>query len=148
MGEWPKARALSRRGLLAGATAVAAWLCLPLPRARAAEGFKRFMRISRNLTGIADLDPSIGETIYELLDMAGRMKVLIGLSDEDEKAQAAREGLEVDVISAWYSGVVKTDKGPKLAAYHDALMWEVLDFTKPFGDCSRDFGSWAKAASG
>ncbi len=104
------------------------------------------MQISRNLTGIADLDPSVGEKIYQLLAMAGRMEVLIGPSDEDENAKRAREGLEVDVISAWYSGVVETDKGPKLAAYHDALMWEVLDFTKPFGDCSSGFGSWGKAA--
>jgi hypothetical protein len=147
MHELAQSSRLSRRGLLAGATAVAAWLCLPFPQAaRAAEGVERFMQISRNLTGIADLDPSVGEKIFELLGMAGRMEVLIGPSDEDENAKRARKGLEVDVISAWYSGVVETDKGPKLAAYHDALMWEVLDFTKPFGDCSRDFGSWGKAA--
>jgi hypothetical protein len=147
MHERAQSSRLSRRGLLAGATAVAAWLCLPLPQAaRAAEGVERFMQISRNLTGIADLAPSVGEKIFELLGMAGRMEVLIGPSDEDENAKRAREGLEVDVISAWYSGVAETDKGPKLAAYHDALMWEVLDFTKPFGECSRDFGSWGKAA--
>ena len=104
------------------------------------------MQISRDLTGIAELDPSVGERIYELLAMADRMEVLIGQSDEDEDAEGAREGLEVDVISAWYSGVVETDRGPKLAAYRDALMWEALDFTEPFGDCSRDFGSWGKAA--
>jgi hypothetical protein len=146
MYERAQSSRLTRRGLLAGGTAVAAWLCLPLPQARAAEGFERFMQISRNLTGIAELDPSVGERIYELLAMADRMEVLIGQSDEDEDAEGAREGLEVDVISAWYSGAVETDKGPKLAAYRDALMWEALDFTKPFGDCSRDFGSWGKAA--
>ena len=125
---------LSRRAMLLGATAAGALLCLPVASAPATDAFERFMTVSRALTGVSDLDRSIGRTIFGLLGIAGRM---------DARATAVDKDLEVKIISAWHSGVVETPNGSTLATYSDALMWRSLDFTKPFGECSDGFGSWA-----
>ena len=100
------------------------------------------MRLSAEITGVADLDPGLGQTIYALLGLESQIDSLLQRSPEDSAAEA-RAALEVEVISAWYSGIVESAAGPRLASYEEALMWRALDFTKPMGYCGDGFGSWA-----
>ena len=53
-----------------------------------------------------------------------------------------------DVVAAWYSGICDTDRGETLVAFTGALLWNALDYTKPFGSCGGETGYWAEPPQG
>ncbi len=103
----------------------------------------QFRALSARLTGagISDLEADAAEKILSGLISIGRGPGLALLAN-DQNITAGT--VADDIVAAWYSGVVDTDKGPVLAAFTDALVWNALDYTKPFGSCGGETGYWAE----
>ena len=134
---------MSRQGVVASAASA------PAPgagrTAHAAESLKRFRALSARLTGFPEdaLDPVLAGELMDRLqatgDGAGLERLLSGTGDgEDDLARR--------IVTAWYSGMHPTTDGVVVATFGEALVWRVLDFTKPPGDCSAEPGDWARPA--
>lgn len=103
----------------------------------------QFREISSRLTGtpLSDLDPEAAGTILNGLTSIGRGP---GLTLLAENPAISTGTVAEDVIAAWYSGICETDRGPVLATFTGALVWNALDYTKPFGSCGGETGYWAE----
>jgi hypothetical protein len=122
---------------------------------------EQFLRISRLLTGKSDLDPAIAARTLEAmtardaqfstrfgalakaLDTAG----LHDITDFERTAIAADPALKqttVEIVSAWYLGVVGEGETAKLVTYENALMFRpTRDVTAPPATGGGEFGSWS-----
>ena len=86
--------------------------------------FEDFMRRSRALTGVHDLDPGLGRVYFAALDPST---------------------LDATTITnAWYTGTYGDPHAPRVATYVGALAWSTLVFTKAPGVCGGGMGYWAK----
>jgi hypothetical protein len=104
----------------------------------------QFLAVSARLTGmeVSDLDPDAAAKILQGLISIGRGPGLALLAqDPDVDAGTVAE----DIIAAWYSGISETDRGQVVATFTGALVWNALDYTKPFGSCGGETGYWAEA---
>ncbi|MDR3519106.1 MAG: sugar dehydrogenase complex small subunit [Azospirillaceae bacterium] len=117
----------------------------------------RFLRISQVLTGKSDLDPTISARTLSALTahdagFATRLGTLASTldatvippdADFDQTPIAAQPALRqtaIEIVSAWYLGVV----GTTVIAYEEALMYRpTRDITAPPATQSSVFGSWA-----
>jgi hypothetical protein len=55
----------------------------------------------------------------------------------------SRTPLANAIVAAWYSGVYDGAKGPAVADFTGALVWDALTYTKPFGECGGATGYWS-----
>jgi hypothetical protein len=121
----------------------------------------RFMSASRLLTGKSDLDFTISSRTFEALseldpkfpdrltaladalDAAG----LRDMRDFDRSSAAAQPALRttaIEIVSAWYLGIVGIGASAKLVTYENALMYRpTRDITRPPATGFSEFGSWA-----
>lgn len=155
---------LRRRHLLAGAAAFA--LCGALPRPAGAatdDALRRFMHVSRVVTGKRVLNPEVGRRILEVLSAGPSGPKLQALAAAVERSGAppgqdiARllktepfAGKEVEeaareLASAWYLGVTGPDDDPAFITYTEALMWRpVLDVHNIPSFCGGVPGFWTE----
>jgi hypothetical protein len=121
----------------------------------------RFLRVSRVLTGKSDLDPAIAARTLDAMtardaQFATRFMALAkavdsaglhDLTDFERTAIAADPALKqtaVEIVSAWYLGVVGEGETAKLVTYEDALMFRpTRDVTAPPATGGSEFGSWS-----
>jgi hypothetical protein len=85
--------------------------------------FEDFMRSSRELTGVDDLDPDLGRVYFAALDT--------------RPLDAAA------IMNAWYTGMYGDPHAPRVATHVGALAWSTLTFTKAPGVCGGGTGYWA-----
>ena len=98
----------------------------------------QFRNLSLRVTGagLSDLDPT---TAAKLLD--GFMSMGRGAELADLITSGATSGaLANDIVAAWYSGAYQTAAGLAEFNLPDALVWDVLDYTKPPGLCGGAIG--------
>ena len=88
-----------------------------------ASAFEDFMRLSRVLTGVDDLDPDLGRVYFAEL----------GPRLPDAAA----------VLGAWYTGTYGDPRAPRVVTYVGALAWSTLVFTKAPGVCGGGTGYWS-----
>jgi hypothetical protein len=138
-------RRISRRSVIMGGASVAA-LAVAFPfRSPAQDSLtpEQFRNLSLRLTGagLSDLDPTAAAKLLDGLTSMGRGADVAALA-----ANGATGGtLANDIVAAWYSGVYETPTGPATFNLIDALVWDVLDFTKPPALCGGPTGYWAEA---
>ncbi len=130
------------------------------------EALARFLSLSVVLTGVEQLDASLGRiylhnlqettssgssgmTVDELLEqIAGGYSVLVtSLSELESRGifqnEPARKLVD-KIIEYWYTGIYETAQGDKVVATHiDALAWKALLFTKPMTVCG-SYGFWTE----
>lgn len=130
----PKA-GLSRRAFAAfcGATPGVAALAASSPEARRVEAFKE---VSAKLTGFpaAALDARFASVLWRALAAAGHqsaLEALLANADCD-----GCEAVQVEIVSAWYSGTLPDAAGTVAAAPHDTLIWRALWFARPPSVCA------------
>ena len=58
--------------------------------------------------------------------------------------QSSPSPLGNTIVAAWYSGLYDTGHGTAVSDFNDALVWNALSFTKPFGSCGGQVGYWAE----
>lgn len=137
---------MTRRALMLGSAgmslALAAGLARPA-KARDTIALDDFLKVSERLTGAqaSDLDPEAARTILDGLVSIGRGPGLALLSEDPDVSAGT---VADDIVAAWYSGVCDTDRGEALATFTGALVWNALDYTKPFGSCGGETGYWAE----
>jgi hypothetical protein len=137
---------VTRRGVFLGGASLAA-LAAGFPRwanAQDSVTAEQFIALSARLTGAeaASLDTTMAEKLRLSMLATGRGPGLVLLSTD---TQVDTGTVANDVVAAWYSGVVDTADGQAVAGFTEALMWNALDFTKPFAYCGGETGYWAEA---
>ena len=124
---------LTRRRFAALGGALPAATAAVSPRA---SDLAAFVRLSAALTGYpaAELDTGFAGDLLEALTTLGhgdRVQALMRGQDIGE-----RSGLEADIVSAWYSGLLPAAAGPVAATVRRALAWRTLSFASPPGTCT------------
>ena len=130
----PKA-GLSRRAFAAfcGAAPGVAALAASSPEAGKVEAFRE---LSVQLTGFppADLDMGFAASLWQALAAAGHHSALEALLANADCAGC--EAVQVEIVSAWYSGQLPDAAGPIATTLHDALIWRTLWFARPPSVCA------------
>ena len=101
---------------------------------------KAFVSLSAELTGYPpeSLDRRFASALLQaLIGQGAEIETLRDGSDVAEK-------LAVQIVSAWYSGVLPTTPTPTVAKFHDSLAWRTVDFATPPSVCGLP-GAWAEA---
>ena len=151
----------NRRRLLQGLAAlvasgyVPAGLAQAAPRSISASDFKA---MSTTLTGFAYADAKLADRMLSaLLDSVGAAKLskisdLASVSAPDQLgAELKIAGVEqaaATVLTALFSGVVDTTKGPVVITYDQALAWQAVPWTKPNAVCGGVTNYWTAAPAG
>jgi hypothetical protein len=99
--------------------------------------------LSLRLTGagLSDLDLTAAAKLLDGFKSMGREAYLVALA----ASGAASGALAKDIVAAWYSGAYQTAAGLAEFNLPDALVWDVLTFTKSPGFCGGPTGYWADA---
>ena len=126
---------ITRRDLIVGGTS-AATVAVGAPLAAGAS-VDAFRALSARLTGVAltDLDTKAAVKLLDGFISLGRESDLAALA-VDPAASTGR--LANAIVAAWYSGRI----GAATIGLNQALLWKVLDFTKPPGECGGATGYW------
>ncbi len=103
----------------------------------------QFRNLSLRLTGagLSDLDPVVASQLLDGFNSLGRGADLAALA----ASGASTGALADDIVAAWYSGAYHTASGLAEFNLPDALVWDVLTFTKPPALCGGPTGYWADA---
>ncbi len=147
---------LRRRQLLQGLAALAASGWLPPTAAQgttAALTATRFASLSTAVTGYAYADPAVARALLQALGAAVGMPTLSRLASIATTTPAAELGNALEgagltksaavVVTALYSGVVQTPKGPVVITYDQALAWQAVPWTKPNAVCGGMTDYWS-----
>lgn len=150
---------LSRRRLLAVACASAAGGVLLLsPAARtwaalmpqAATELEEFMTLSQRLTGRSNLDPRIGQRLFQALaqrDSALKQslaELLERLGDAPETWNERQQWLARQILGGWYLGQIGDDNSATVITYEQALMFRAVDDVLVIRSyCPNQPGFWA-----
>ncbi|MFV3366787.1 sugar dehydrogenase complex small subunit [Pseudomonas sp. NY15435] len=150
---------LSRRRLLAVACASAAlggvllspaartWAALT-PQAEAE--LEGFMTLSQRLTGRSNLDPRIGQRLFQALvqrDSALKqslVELLDRLGDAPDSWNERQQWLARQILGGWYLGQIGDDTGATVVTYEQALMFRAVDDVLVIRSyCPNKPGFWA-----
>jgi hypothetical protein len=139
---------VTRRSILAGlAAAIAAAGAGGFPAAVFAQStvtVEQFIALSEKLTGTKALDADIAKTLLGGFLATGNGAALATLVQEDADFTSYTD-LANAIVAAWFSGVYNTGSGQAVATFTEALLWDALDFTKPWAECGGETGYWAEA---
>ena len=138
----------TRRRTIAGLMALPALTLAPFaPTQAASSRLAPFRALSARLTGfdIDHIHPHRALGIVEAL-LAAREgpaldRLLAGGEEEGDAALAAR------IAEAWYLGLHPGPQQSPARLFHDALVWQALDFTQPPGLCDSAPGAWQQPPS-
>jgi hypothetical protein len=105
----------------------------------------QFLALSQRLTHAADLDRDIAKILLGGFLATGQGPGLAELAAGPASAVGENAALANAIVGAWYSGVYNTKDGQAIATFDQALLWNALTYTKPFGQCGGDTGYWSDA---
>ena len=132
---------LSRRAFAAFCSATLGTAAMAAsPQAARVEAF---VELSARLTGFpADtLDRRFAAALVQALSATGHQSALEALLADDDCADCA--ATEVEIVSAWYSGLVPQESGAVVGTLNDALIWRTATFATPPSVCA---SGWARPA--
>jgi hypothetical protein len=137
---WRRGRFLG----IAGAAAIAACTARQAPAPASSDEVARFVALSQQLTGYADLDAAVG-AIYlrNLRATPSSSAALDTLLANPQSNDPAARALAAQIVRAWYSGTYAGPDGRRTATWTQALAWRACAFTKPPSACAVP-GSWAR----
>lgn len=150
---------LSRRRLLAVACASAAvggMLLSPAGRSWAAltpqaeAELSSFITLSQRLTGRSNLDPRIGQRLFEALaqrDTALKQSLAelqTRLGDVPASWSERQQWLARQILGGWYLGMIGDDENARVVTYENALMFKAVDDVLVIRSyCPNKPGFWA-----
>jgi hypothetical protein len=148
-------RAARRRRLLQGLATLAAAGVVPVATAQSATTAAQFAALTRSVTGFAWQDDVAATAMLRALSSAvgastlARVAALAQATPPDALsgalAAAGLEGVAATIVTALYSGVVDTPKGPVVLTYASAIAWQAVPWTKPNALCGGITNYWASA---
>lgn len=157
----PPAPTLSRRELLQGLAALAAWGSMPSAFAQdplAPLSAARFAVLSRTVTGFTFTDPdtatamlraltaAVGAT--DLAKIANLAAVIAPAQLADELRIAGVDAAAIKVMTALLTGMIDTPQGKVVITYDQALAWQAVPWTKPNALCGGEIDYWSTVPRG
>ncbi|MEO8755502.1 MAG: sugar dehydrogenase complex small subunit [Casimicrobiaceae bacterium] len=147
-----------RREIIQGLAALAGSGWMPAALAQAAPASMsavRFTTLSNALAGYAYARDTVAAEMLRALNATvgpatlGRLAALASAAAPDQlDSQLKAAGLDkaaAIVVTALYSGVVVTPKGPVVISYDQALAWRAMPWTKPNAECGGVTDYWTTA---
>ena len=143
---------LSRRDLLRGGTSAASILVAGMPftapgHASTSPTLEQFFDLSRTLTGQSSLDNGMGGNILDAFVSAGQAEDLATLI-ADSAPERSQSKIADAVVAAWYSGASPLTGAREVTGFNEALVWNALSYTKPWGNCGGEMGYWSELPAG
>ncbi|MFO1415588.1 MAG: sugar dehydrogenase complex small subunit [Burkholderiales bacterium] len=145
----------TRRRLLQGLAALVAAGAVPPAFAQSAATPAQFAALTRTVTGFAWQDDAAAAAMLRALASAVGASTLAKVAalaqstpPENLTAALATAGLDraaATIVTALYSGVVDTPKGPVVITYASAIAWQAVPWTKPNALCGGITNYWATA---
>lgn len=105
-----------------------------------------FIAMSARLTGQPSLDADMGKSILEAFIASGQGDDLAALM-ADPAPEHSKMKIANAVVAAWYSGISPLAGARQVTGFNEALVWNALSYTKPWGSCGGDVGYWSEAPS-
>jgi len=152
------ASTLTRRELLQGLGALAAWGLAPSVFAQdplASLTAARFAVLSRTTTGFVFTDPDTASAMLraltatvgasDLAKIANLAAVIAPAQLAEELKIAGVDGAAMKVMTALLTGMIDTPQGRTVITYDNALAWQAVPWTKPNAWCGGDTDYWATA---
>lgn len=147
-----------RRRLVQGLGALVASGYVPAVVAQggaAAMSSSGFAAMSRTLTSYAYSDATTANALLRALstavgasNLAKVANLASSVASDQLDGALASAGLQqtaATIVTALYSGVVATPKGPVVITYDKALAWQAVPWTKPNADCGGVTDYWSTA---
>ena len=140
---------VSRRRLLRSGAVTASFLLgskvLAPGSATASSSLDAFIAMSARLTGQPALDDDMGKTILEAFIASGQGDDIAALI-ADPAPEHSKLKIANAVVAAWYSGISPLAGAKQVTGFNEALVWNALSYTKPWGSCGGDAGYWSEAS--
>ena len=142
---------VSRRELLKNGTSAATMLIIGVQfttpgMAAALPSLDQFIAVSKKLTGQSSLDSGMGKNILDAFVAAGQggdIATLIG----DPAPERSQLKIANAIVAAWYCGLSPLPGASEVTGFNDALVWNALSYTKPWGSCGGETGYWGEPPS-
>lgn len=109
--------------------------------AAAPPSLEAFMSMSSKVTGHTPLDQDMGKGILDAFVSAGRAGEISALI-ADPAADRSKSEIARAIVAAWYSGLSPLPGAAQVIGFNEALVWDALSYTKPWGSCGGDTGYW------
>ena len=102
-----------------------------------AVGVEAFVELSARLTGFpaGTLDRRFAAELAQALSTAGHRSALEALLANDGCADCS--ATEIEIVSAWYSGLLPQESGAIVGTLNDALVWRTVWFAQPPSVCAQ-----------
>lgn len=143
---------LSRRDLLRSGTSAASILVIGMQltapgHAATPPSLDQFSDMSRKLTGQSALDKDMCRNILDAFVSAGQAGDLATLIS-DPAPERSQSKIADAVVAAWYSGLSPLPGAREVTGFNEALVWNALSYTKPWGNCGGETGYWSELPAG
>lgn len=143
---------ISRRDLLRSSVSVASILVFGTQFSAPAQAatsptLDQFLALSRTLTGQTSLDNDMGSRILDAFVSSGHaeeLAKLIAVSTPESSELKIADA----VVAAWYSGLSPLPGALQVTGFNEALVWNAMSFTKPWGNCGGEMGYWSEPPVG
>lgn len=149
------AAAARRRRLLQGLAALAAAGAAPGIAAQSSVAPASFATLTRTLTGYAWQDDAAAAAMLRALSASVGASTLARVADlarttpadglSNALTAAGLDRVASTIVTALYSGIVDTPKGPVVLTYVSAIAWQAVPWTKPNGLCGGITDYWSTA---
>jgi hypothetical protein len=113
----------------------------------------QFAKLSAALTGYPAGDPGVAARVLKAFatparraSLAKLVALAAGTPAAELDAAIRTQGLDTianELVSVWYSGIVRNGKAAQLVLYTDAYVWNAMTFSKPMGVCGGPTGYWS-----
>lgn len=143
---------LSRRDLLRSGTSATAALLIGTTfnapgQAATPPTLDQFIALSRKMTDQSSLDSDMGQNILSALIATGQADALAALIADPTPARSPAPVADA-VVAAWYSGLSPVPGARAVTGFNEALVWNALTYTKPWGNCGGEMGYWGELPAG
>ena len=138
---------VSRRDLLRSGTSAASLVILAAPfaapaLASASPSLDEFIAVSQKVTGQSSLDAGMGKNILAAFLSAGQGGDIAALI-ADPAPERSQMKIASAIVAAWYSGLSPLPGAREVTGFNEALVWNALTYTKPWGSCGGETGYWS-----
>jgi hypothetical protein len=136
-------RDLLRNGASAASMLFAAGLSVRPAIADPIPSLDQFIALSNEVTGQPTLDSGMGKSILDAFVAAGQggeIATLLG----DPAPERSQLMIANSVVAAWYSGLSPLPGARQVTGFNEALIWNALSYTKPWGSCGGEIGYWGE----
>jgi hypothetical protein len=106
----------------------------------------QFIAVSERVTGQSPLDSNMGQNILKAFMAAGQGGDIATLL-ADPAPEHSQLKIANAIVAAWYSGLSPLPGARQVTGFDEAVVWDALSYTKPWGSCGGETGYWGEPPS-